>query len=166
MSDFWPLFRQLDSRLNTERVLRELMECDEEFWIRILRQYFDEDQPHVVINARPSIALQIQHSISEKKRVAERREKLGPLGLTECGRLMEEAVAANKVFFFFWKRNYHSSGLSTYFINLNQGHFLRLWYLDFWRKLKSPVSVELRPFVRATRSRCSNHGNINFNKPL
>ena len=59
-------------------------------------QYFLE-VPFTVIRAVPSKAELARLEEAKKRRIKERKEKLGPQGLKEWGEIVKNATAANKV---------------------------------------------------------------------
>ncbi|KAL1951615.1 hypothetical protein VTO73DRAFT_764 [Trametes versicolor] len=68
----------------------ELKRWTNEQWIGVLRKYY-VDPPSVVVRGRPSGEMADRLEQAEKARVAAQKAALGPAGLAECERVLEEA---------------------------------------------------------------------------
>ncbi|KAK0087176.1 hypothetical protein PV325_001628 [Microctonus aethiopoides] len=85
----------LQQRLNTIDDLKKLADEPASYWMNLLKQYLI-DAPMAVVNATPSIAKQKELEETEKKRIAERIEKLGTEGLEKKVIEYQNAVAQNE----------------------------------------------------------------------
>ncbi|KAI0375392.1 hypothetical protein BV20DRAFT_960528 [Pilatotrama ljubarskyi] len=68
----------------------ELKKWTSKQWADLLRKYY-VDPPCVVVRGKPSSEMADRLDQAEKARVAAQKEKLGPEGLAECLRVLEEA---------------------------------------------------------------------------
>ncbi|XP_045538857.1 uncharacterized protein C05D11.1 [Papilio machaon] len=82
------------SRMNPQQVLMELLEETSDYWLGILKKYFNEDL--VTIVGSPSIELQNKMSNEEIKRIEEQRKKLGESGLAKKAEQLVAAMEYNE----------------------------------------------------------------------
>ncbi|RDX52049.1 hypothetical protein OH76DRAFT_1345727 [Lentinus brumalis] len=68
----------------------ELKKWTSDQWASLLRKYY-VDPPCVVVRGKPSGEMADRLDREEKARIAAQKERLGPAGLAECERLLEEA---------------------------------------------------------------------------
>ncbi|CAG0916251.1 unnamed protein product [Notodromas monacha] len=83
--------------LNSDKYMDVLLGKNAAFWIKILKEYFDEAKPHVTIRARPCKELKAKLAAEEEARVEERVRTLGPEGLKQKKETLDQAVEANEV---------------------------------------------------------------------
>lgn len=86
---------ELKASLETLSMYDVLEKWSEQQWRDYLKKWF-VDNPHVGILGKPSAAMAKRIEEEDKKRVAERKEKLGKQGLEELKRKLEAAKAENE----------------------------------------------------------------------
>ena len=72
------------------KMYTELKKWTSDQWAALLRKYY-VDPPCIVVRGKPSGEMADRLDREEKARIAAQRERLGPTGLEECERLLEEA---------------------------------------------------------------------------
>ncbi|CAB4004421.1 uncharacterized protein C05D11.1-like [Paramuricea clavata] len=87
---------QLLDKVDTIRHLKKLTEQTEDFWIEFLDKYFVKATSVTVIG-EPSQKLMTEMSETEKDRVKQQQERLGPNGLKERGERLKKANEENGV---------------------------------------------------------------------
>ncbi|XP_052757845.1 uncharacterized protein C05D11.1-like [Galleria mellonella] len=82
------------ARMNPQKVLAELLEENQDYWLALLRKYFTDDV--ITIVGSPSIELQVKMAEDEKNRIEEQIRELGESGLAEKAKLLQEAMEFNE----------------------------------------------------------------------
>uniref|UniRef100_A0A336KC94 CSON007777 protein n=1 Tax=Culicoides sonorensis TaxID=179676 RepID=A0A336KC94_CULSO len=83
-------------RLNSNKLLAELKQKDETFWIDLLKKYF-VNAKYVVVRAVPSIEEQQRMAKEEQERIEKQRSDLGPAGLEKKEKELLEAMKTNEI---------------------------------------------------------------------
>jgi len=79
--------------------LRGLLKEPRSYWIDLLKKYFGNGVPCVLIKGRPSIEMQVKMAEEEEERVKEQCKKLGENGLKSKGDALTSAIEHNEVRF-------------------------------------------------------------------
>lgn len=87
---------QLNQRLNPVVDLERMAEESEEFWRNLLKKYL-VDGPSVVVRAKPSKEEQAKLSKEEDDRIEQQRKTLGPEGLKQKEKGLNEAIEKNDI---------------------------------------------------------------------
>ncbi|KAF7998270.1 hypothetical protein HCN44_009668 [Aphidius gifuensis] len=88
--------KDLEQRLNLINDLKKLAKEPLSYWKNLLKRYL-LDAPCGIVNAKPSIEKQKEIEASEKKRISERKEKLGKSGLEKAELELQNAIAQNEI---------------------------------------------------------------------
>lgn len=83
------------SRMNPQKDLQDLMEESSDYWLELLRKYFNEDV--ITIVGSPSIEMQEKMAEEEKRRIEDQRALLGEKGLAEKAKQLEDAIQFNEL---------------------------------------------------------------------
>ena len=85
---------ELITFVNIFKFLDELRECSESFWKNILLYYIEE--PNVTVNSIPSVQCMDDLESNEKERISRQKAALGPEGLANCEKIINECIEFNE----------------------------------------------------------------------
>lgn len=88
--------KDFEARLSTNKFYEHFLTLDEEYWIKLLKEYLLEGH-YISVRAYPSIKEQERMSKEELERIENQRQNLGPQGLAQKGDSIMQAMATNEI---------------------------------------------------------------------